>query len=298
MRERGTSTVALVRDDDRARGLGKALELIGGLGCFVNGREVLVKVNMCVAAGPEIGATCDPEVAAALIDECYRRGASKVVVADGSAVEMEEVLKLNPIREVATRHEAEFIDLDEGPHLRVRIRDGLAVDGYILSQRALEAEALINLAKLKTHSGAGITLTMKNLMGCILGGGSFDGGAYHWRDFSDRHKIHTTGFHRALVDLNTLLHPALNIIDGFTAQEGNSPFHGERVDMRIFIAGEDRVAVDATGCRAMGIEPETIGHIRLAAERGLGDIDPQVLGEEIESIRRKFRLPTHYTPHR
>ncbi len=287
------SIVALVRDDDRARGLGKALELIGGLGRFVSGREVLIKVNMCVAAGPEIGATCDPEVAAALIDECYRGGAGKVAVADGSAVDMEEVLRLNPIREIALAHGAEFIDLDEGPHLRVRIKNALAVDGYILSERALEAETLINLAKLKTHSGAGVTLTMKNLMGCVLGGGNFDGKTYHWRDFSDRHKIHTTGFHGALVDLNTLLHPALNIIDGFIAQEGNSPFHGERVDMRIFIAGEDRVAVDAIGCRAMGIEPETIGHIRLAADKGLGDIAPQVLGEEIESVRRKFRLPTH-----
>jgi len=296
VRERRTSTVALVRDDDRAQGLGKALELIGGLGPFASGREVLIKVNMCVAAGPEVGATCDPDVAAALIDECYRRGATKVGVADGSAVDMEEVLRLNPIREVAATHGAEFIDLDEEPHLRVRVRDGLAVDGYILSQRALEAEALINLAKLKTHGGAGVTLTMKNLMGCILGGGSFDGRAYHWCDFSDRHKVHTIGFHRALVDLNTLLHPALNIIDGFIAQEGNSPFHGERVDMHLFIAGEDRVAVDATGCRAMGIEPQAIGHIRLAAERRLGDLNPRVLGDDVESVRRKFRLPTHYAP--
>lgn len=242
-----------------------------------------------MAQPADTGATCDPRVLALLIDDCYARGAQTVSVGDGSAVSMEDVLAVNPIHNVAEAHNAEFIDLNKGPFRAVEIKNGSAVDGYQLSEHVLNAEVLINLAKMKTHSMASVTLCMKNLMGCILGGGSWDGKEYHWKDYSDRRKIHTSGCHNALVDLNTLIHPTLNIIDGHIAQEGESPFNGEPVDMKTFVAGEDIVAVDATGAKVMGFDPTSIGYINLAAKQSLGELNPRVVGDEISHVAQRFK---------
>jgi uncharacterized protein (DUF362 family) len=283
------STVSLVRGNNVTEGLNRALELVGGLKRFVNGKQVLIKVNLTAARSAETGSTCDPRVLGFLIDDCYAKGVREVSVGDGSAVSMEDVLKANPIDNVAKDHNAEFIDLNRGSFRVMEVKNGLAVDGYTLSEHVLNAEVLINLAKMKTHTMAGVTLCMKNLMGCILGGGSWDGKNYHWKDYSDRRKIHTIGCNKALVDLNTLIHPNLNIIDGFIAQEGESPFKGEPVDMKTFIAGEDIVAVDATGAKVMGFNPTSIGYIKIAAERGLGDLSPRVVGDEISQVARRFK---------
>jgi uncharacterized protein (DUF362 family) len=283
------STVSLVRSDDVTEGLRKALGLVGGLKRLVNGKKILMKVNLTVARPAETGSTCDPRVLAPLINDCYAEGAKEVSVGDSSAVLMEDVLKANPIHSIAEAHNAKFIDFAKGPFRAVEVESGLAVDGYVLSEHVLNAEVLINLAKMKTHTMAGVTLCMKNLMGCILGGGSWNGKEYCWKDYSDRRKIHTAGCHKALVDLNTLIHPTLNIIDGFIAQEGESPFKGEPVDMRTFIAGEDIVAVDATGARVMGFNPTSIGYIKTAAKQGLGELNPRVVGDEVGHVARRFK---------
>jgi uncharacterized protein (DUF362 family) len=283
------TTVALVHGTELADGFSKTLELAGDLKRFVNGKEVLIKINLTVAQSADTGATCDPRVLALLIDDCYASGARKVSVGDGSAVSMEDVLEVNPIHNVAATHNAEFIDLNKGSFRAVEVKQGLAVDGYQLSNHVLDAEVLINLAKMKTHTMAGVTLCMKNLMGCILGGGHWDGNAYHWKDYSDRRKIHTTGCHNALVDLNTLIHPTLNIIDGFIAQEGASPFKGNPVAMKTFIAGEDIVAVDATGARVMGFNPTSIGYIKTAARQALGELNPTVVGDKVGDVARRFK---------
>jgi len=289
--------VYLVKARERKEGLLRALEICGGLESLVGGKDVLIKANLCLARAPETGGTCDHVVLAALIERCFAHGAKTVTVADGSAVAMASVLKVNKVHEVAKRHRAAFVDLATDSFRLVKTRDPLLIDGFVLSERALRAEAFINLAKLKTHGVAGVTLSMKNLMGCVLGGGEEKTGAYHWHDYSDRKKMHTLGMQKALVDLNGLLHPHLNIVDGFLAQEGNAPFHGETVEMRTFIVGRDRVGVDATATRVMGFDPNHIGHICEAAKRGMGSMEPKIEGDRVETLQRRFRPSAVKTPH-
>jgi uncharacterized protein (DUF362 family) len=287
------SLVSLIRSNNVSEGLNRALELTGSLKRLVKGKKVRIKVNMSVARTAETGSTCDPRVIGFLIDECYKEGAETVTVGDGSAVCMDDVLKVNPIDRVAKDHNAEFIDLNKESFRVAEVEKGIVVDGFILSDWALDAEVLINLAKMKLHTMSGLSLCMKNLMGCIAGWGSWNGHEYRWKDFSDRKKIHMLGCHKAIVDLNTLIHPTLNVIDGFIAQEGESPFGGHPVDMRTFVVGEDIVAVDATGARVMGFNPKSIGFLKVAAKQRLGELNPRVAGDEIKDIVRHFRPDVH-----
>jgi uncharacterized protein (DUF362 family) len=62
--------------------------------------------------------------------------------------------------------------------------------------------------------------------------------------------------------------------------------------METIVAGKDVVAVDATTSRLMGIDPHEIGHIMMAHERGLGEIDAvEVVGDGIEALKRVFKRP-------
>ncbi len=61
--------------------------------------------------------------------------------------------------------------------------------------------------------------------------------------------------------------------------------------MNLVIAGTDSVAVDAVGAAAMGIRPESVEHLRLAQEIGLGISDLkriEILGEPIDEVKKNF----------
>jgi uncharacterized protein (DUF362 family) len=55
--------------------------------------------------------------------------------------------------------------------------------------------------------------------------------------------------------------------------------------------GRDLVAVDSTCCRIMGIDPEKVEYLRMAAD--LGHVHPERIeqrGETIASVRTNFAL--------
>jgi uncharacterized protein (DUF362 family) len=100
-----------------------------------------------------------------------------------------------------------------------------------------------------------------------------------------------THLSRNIVDLASVIRPSLAVIDGIIAGEGHET-SGDPVEMNLVIAGADPVAVDSVGAAVMGIPPESVKHLRLAEEAGLGTsrLDRiQVLGEPVEKVKRKFR---------
>jgi uncharacterized protein (DUF362 family) len=102
-------------------------------------------------------------------------------------------------------------------------------------------------------------------------------------------KYHAIGISKSVVDINTVLNPAITVIDGFVGMEGAGPINGKPVQMDLIIAGKDVVATDATACRVMEIDPQSVKHIQKAYEKGLGEVDNiNVLGERVENVKRRF----------
>jgi uncharacterized protein (DUF362 family) len=121
-----------------------------------------------------------------------------------------------------------------------------------------------------------VTLGMKNMFGLLPD--KFKG------------KYHAKGISKVIVDINTVLKPALTVIDGFVGMEGPGPTGGTPVKMDLTIAGKDVVATDATAARVMGFEPMEIPHIRKAYEKGLGNIDKiDILGSRLDNVKRAFK---------
>jgi uncharacterized protein (DUF362 family) len=139
----------------------------------------------------------------------------------------------------------------------------------------LESTCIVNVPKLKIHHMTQVTLSIKNLMGVIVG---------------NRGAIMHTRIDTKLVDLASVVRPALNIIDGLIGAEMDET-HGRPVPVGVVIAGTDLVAVDTVGAAVMGVDPTTVRHVQFAAERGLGIGELakiEVLGEAIPDVAKPF----------
>jgi hypothetical protein len=84
-----------------------------------------------------------------------------------------------------------------------------------------------------------------------------------------RHEYHLV-LDDALADLNTIVRPALALMDGTIGLEGNGPKSGRpRVADRI-LCSTDPVALDTIQALIMGIPPATVAHLGTCAARGIG----------------------------
>ncbi len=129
-----------------------------------------------------------------------------------------------------------------------------------LSRTIATADVVISLPKLKTHHWAGATLSLKNLFGTL------PGICYGW----PKNELHWRGIDNSIVDIALTRTPELAIVDGIVGMEGDGPLNGTAKPFGALVMGHDLVAVDATCCRLMKLDPEQIGYLVMGARRKLG----------------------------
>jgi uncharacterized protein (DUF362 family) len=258
----------------------RAIDLIGGMKeVLKDAPQVLIKVNFISTKTYESGATTDPLVVEALVHKA-REFTDKIFVveSDASTTNADKACKATGMLRVCEDNKVKFINLRrEKERVALEISDPEVLH-KIKVPKIVVGSAIINAAKLKTHSETGVTLGMKNMFGLLPEKMKFK---YHLRNIS-----------KVIVDINSVLKPKFTIIDGFYALEGPGPVSGNPVKMDLIMAGRDVLAVDATACRIMGIDPFEIYHIRRAYEKGFGEIAQdkiEVVGNRIDEVARKFR---------
>ncbi|MFX1417323.1 MAG: DUF362 domain-containing protein [Promethearchaeota archaeon] len=140
----------------------------------------------------------------------------------------------------------------------------------------------INIPKLKTHSMAGVTLSLKNQWG--------------FPQHSDRGKDHNYNLHSKLVDLYEMIQPDIALIDGTegTINGHYPPTAWEDkcvIPFKILIGGTDPIAVDVVGTRIFGLNIEEVPHLKIAYKRGLGEGDLnkiKVIGTDLKKFNEKY----------
>ncbi len=275
------ASVALVRGEDPYEMLREAFEFIGAEGLMAGEEVVLVKPNYVVAKHPSTGMTTDSRVIEGIIKFVRSLGVKEVTVGEGGADDTERAFDVVGIREVVKRLDARLVNLNSDKRVNVAIPNALALHEVGVAETALKSGCIINVPKLKVHHMALVTLCMKNLMGMIL-----------------PKSIMHSKINEKIVDLATLFKDKvrLNVVDGLVGAEEDE-VNGSPVQMGLIIAGTDMVAVDSVSTAVMGINPREVKYLRLAEERGLGvsNLDEiEVLGEDIKSVRRIFKLPSTF----
>src|SRR5258708_6876951 len=143
------------------------------------------------------------------------------------------------------------------------------------------ADVLISLPKLKTHHWVGATLSLKNLFGTL------PGICYGW----PKNELHWRGIENSIIDIALTRTPDLAIVDGIVGMEGDGPLNGTAKPVGALIMGIDPLAVDATCCRLMKLNPEQVGYLMLGASRKLGllkEAQIQQIGERIDALAQPF----------
>jgi len=266
--------------------IAKAVRLTGGLETVIKpGARVFVKINhLPPPSPPERGIVTHPVFTEAVISLLKAAGAH-VIVGDEIETGAADGFLASGYREMCRRAGVRLVNLREEGFAATGCNGRLLSEVY-LSRIASEADVIINLPKLKTHSLTVLTGGVKNMYGII--------------PVSERRRLHgeypdSDAFSQMLVDVFAGAPPHLTIMDGVVAMEGEGPAGGSTRRLGVILASRDTVAVDATAAAIIGIDPQDIGTTRHAHQRGLGtgSLDSiEVLGESLSSVAvSDFRMP-------
>jgi hypothetical protein len=148
---------------------------------------------------------------------------------------------------------------EEVPQVEIRYTHPERLRDYVfVPEPVAKADFFVNAPKFKAHPWTTVTFSMKNYIGIQ----------------DDRHRLidHDHRLNEKIADLQSVIQPQFICIDGIVAGQGRmltpKPF-----DLRLVAMGNNQVAFDAVCCAIIGVDPRTVPHIRLAAERGFGTLD-------------------------
>jgi uncharacterized protein (DUF362 family) len=277
-------TVGIGQGKDYVEVTRTAIKNAGGLENIIKkGNVVLIKPNVCVMAGTDDPRITDYRIVMELAEAVKKLGASKIIVAEGSfsgyTLEVAGYTKIPGVEII------DFNEVKKEDCYMLKPEKSLTGQEIAIPKIYMQADVVINVAKLKTHfmPDAVVTLSLKNSMGVppmpLMG-------------LSYKEALHNFGLKESIVDLNKIRKPDFNIIDGIVGGEGYGPSNNDPVDSQIIFASTDPVALDTAAAYYMGFSIEDIPHLKLAADEklGIGDLSKiNIVGADLEKIKKSFK---------
>jgi uncharacterized protein (DUF362 family) len=264
------------------------LEPLGGMAAFVKpGDRVLLKPNLLTGARPGKECVTRPEIVYCVAQMVQAAG-GKPFLGDGPAfgsawgvakangyLPLVEALDLSIVEFHGKRYETVS---DEFNHL-------------LLSKEAIDADVVINLPKVKSHTQLTMTLGVKNLFGCVPGKMK---AWWHVEAGKDRDRFGTM-----LVETARAIAPDLTILDGIIGHEGNGPSGGDPRRLDLLAASTNVFALDRAILNILNVDPATVPTIVASQRLGLcPELDaihfPQLRPEELRV--EDWRLPETLMP--
>ncbi len=267
----------------------QAVDLVGGMEQYVKpGQRVLLKVNLLRASEPGDAICTHPTVVNAVARLVKEAGATPLIGDSPGgpfvAPWLRSVYQRSGMVDVAEAIGAELNwDFDS---MEVAHPEGHLVKRFELGTFVTNADVVIALPKLKTHSFMYLTGATKILFGAIPGTAKM---GYHSR-FPQPER-----FGDMLIDLLTLIRPALSIMDAVVAMDGEGPSAGDPFAVGALLASTDAIAMDLVAAELVGLDVRRIYPLQAAVAQGLttGQVaDVDILGESLDKVRvQGFRPP-------
>lgn len=241
------------------QGVDRLLDAVDLSARLTNVRKILLKPNLVEALAPPI--TTPVELIESLVAYLKRHAPEReIMVGEGTgSVDYDTWHCFDSLgyTEMAARHNVELVDLNALPS--IRLADKRCQRWPEMYLPALLAEVfLLSVPVLKAHSLAGVTLTMKNMMGCAPPAHYQQGGHWGKSSFHDR-------MQESVFDLNCYRTPDFTLLD---ATIGMSQAHlwGPHCDPPVgrLAASADPVSIDMYGCELLGKNWRKVGHIARA----------------------------------
>ena len=261
-----TFDIAAVAGNNYAACTSAAVELLGGMEKFVPRRARVALLPNVQSSHP--GTFTNPEVVRAAIRLCRRAGAAQINLLSWQAMKS---WGSTGLAQVAAEEGAglRLLGRDETNFRPVPAPKGKALAEARLLNAFFEHDVLINMPVTKDHAGNKFTGTMKNLMGLNSPASNRGFHKENWK--TDPGAIEYLD--QCIADLNTVVKPALCVVDATEFIITNGPFGpGELLKPKKVVAGVDRVAIDSYCASLWGLKAEDIFMIRHGHEHGLGEM--------------------------
>ncbi|MBI4743775.1 MAG: DUF362 domain-containing protein [Actinobacteria bacterium] len=251
----------------------------------VENKRVFIKPNILGPFEKEKAVTTHPSIISSLIEILKEKHPKEIIIGDnpgiggyGSNLKSAKVSGIYEASRGYYKNISEEIEEIENP--------SDVLDRLLVSKSILEADILISLPKFKTHTLTQITGGIKNMFGILAG--------------AEKCRLHKIGnnpdkFVEFLVDVYQVRIPDLTIMDGIIGMEGNGPSAGEPRFIGKIIASDNAVSLDSVVAAMMGVNPNDIRTINVAAKRGLGEIDLKniEISGDFEVIEN-FKMPSTF----
>jgi uncharacterized protein (DUF362 family) len=243
---------------------------------FIRG-EVFLKPNLCSKYYIP-GAVTNPQVLYHLVS-LLRDRAEDVVVgeSDGYNYCCSEALAITGVKEIVEKAGGRTINLSKDETVKVQNPKTFYLRKFPLPKTLVETDSIVVVPVMKTHEFTDYSGAIKNLFGCIP---------------DDRRIFLHPKFSMVLHDLIVLLEPKFVVTDATFSMQGNGPNRGIVVPMNLILAGSDILAMDKLCTEIMGIDWADIGYLKFIDQHyNPEDTETQIIGEDIEKVKRPFRLP-------
>jgi uncharacterized protein (DUF362 family) len=252
-----------------------ALKDIGGI-------ETIMKPTDRVMLKPNInGDECvtNIKLVDSLIELLKEHSINNIVIAEstfGNAQVTNHCFKVNGYFDLAKKHNIELINLNSSEVIEKEVTNPQIISNLKIAKEVFEVDKIINLPVMKVHYATGITLCLKNLKGLLVG--------------DEKRHFHDIGLDKAIVDLNSVIKPDLNIVDCTDCMERMGPKGGDIVKLNTILVGIESASVDYIGMKIMNYSLDEVNHLKLFIESNMIDISNiQTLGNSIEEVMYKFK---------
>ncbi len=263
------------------------LRPLGGMRKYVNaGERILLKTNLLAPSEPKKAVVTRPALVNAVAVAVLKAGGVPFIGDSPSGQftkrRLEKSYQKAGLIELANNLGIE-LNYDTGVK-KIMIPQGKKLKKTPYCDFVLNADKIIALPKIKTHSYMIMTLATKIMYGAIPG---LTKAKYH------SIFMRKAAFADMLLDVLSVRTSDLFIMDGITGMQGDGPSVGLPVDIGILLASEDAVAMDIAVCTMLGIEPIGIPVLRQAKLRGLWPTEihyPLCSPQEVHYLG--FQLPS------
>lgn len=257
--------------------LRKSFEATGITSAEISGKRVVIKPNLVLAKKPDFGATTHPATVEACVAVLCELGADSITLADspGGPFNSANLSMVYRTCEMAPLASDNLKINDDFTWKNIQFPEAEKAKNFHMITPVYEADVIVDLCKLKTHSLTTLSGAVKNLFGIIPGVEKFE--------------MHSTypkidDFSAMLVDLAeyvTKNKSFIAVCDGILSMEGNGPTHGTPKNTGLMLVSRSPFALDVIAERIIGANGEVL-MLDNAAKRGLTErsySEIELLGE-------------------
>jgi uncharacterized protein (DUF362 family)/ferredoxin len=243
--------------------------------------RILLKPNLNSNMSALTGNTTDLRILSVVIQFLQAKGYKNILIGEGTNSGFYRN-KIGVISRLAVDRLVQHFgiavkDLNYAEPYEIEFENGVKAQ---VAKDCIDADLFINMPKLKTHFEIGMSVCLKNLMGCLVGQ-------------PNKKKTHED-LAGNILNINKAVKPHLHIVDGLIAMEGLGPTRGTPVRMDLVLVGTDPYLIDLVCAKLADFDYRKVRTLARAEEQKLLTPEHHKFADslDLQELRRSFKPPT------